>query len=84
MKALTAVARLVNEEAQVGLLGAKGEVVLLQLRKRHRLRLDRVKLAIVFLETPDLHGVCLASERKEPTLRCCLMSSLILETKRTF
>ena len=53
---LTSVARLVDEKAQVGLLGIEGKVALLELREGHGHGLDRVKLAIVFLESPDLYG----------------------------
>ena len=52
---LTSVARLVDEKAQVGLFRIEGKVALLELREGHGHGLDRVKLAIVFLESPDLY-----------------------------
>ena len=46
---------LVDEEAQVGLFRVERETVrLLQLLQRDWLRFNCVKLAVIFLESPDL------------------------------
>jgi len=51
---LTSIVGLVDEEAEIRLFWAERKIVLLQLRKWHWYRLNRVKLAIVFLEAPYL------------------------------
>ena len=51
---LTSTIGLVDEEAEIRRVWAESKIVLLQLRKRHWYRLNRVKLAIVFLEAPYL------------------------------
>ena len=52
---LTGRVPLVNEEAKVGLFWIEGKTVwLLQLLQRDGLRLYCIKLAVIFLESPDL------------------------------